>query len=209
MGVKNAFWWIYVLYCWLLHVAFYLPCLQEEQNTVPLSTLLEVVNTVRSFGNRCFNQSRYDNAKDRYKQVNLDGCLRERNVGLYFLFHFFFSANEGAMSLFLCVLVKVKMYFVMDSMFGPKAMMLLRNRETKSNAEKERIKTALLPLYLNLSLTELRLESPHKALKYGNKALEIDSANTKALFRCGKVRRGFCVCLFSKPSDKNPWRSFW
>lgn len=157
MGVKNAFWWIYVLYCWLLHVAFYLPCLQEEQNTVPLSTLLEVVNTVRSFGNRCFNQSRYDNAKDRYKQVNLDGCLRERNVGLYFLFHFFFSANEGAMSLFLCVLVKVKMYFVMDSMFGPKAMMLLRNRETKSNAEKERIKTALLPLYLNLSLTELRL----------------------------------------------------
>lgn len=45
--------------------------LQEEQNTVPLSTLLEVVNTVRSFGNRCFNQSRYDNAKDRYKQVNL------------------------------------------------------------------------------------------------------------------------------------------
>ncbi|XP_039981476.1 inactive peptidyl-prolyl cis-trans isomerase FKBP6 [Xiphias gladius] len=107
----------------------------EAQNTVPLSTLLEVVSTLRSFGNRCFNQSRYDNAKDRYKQ----------------------------------------------------AMMLLESRERQSDAEKERINTALLPLYLNLSLTELRLESPHKALKYGNKALEIDSANTKALFRCGQA----------------------
>ncbi|XP_018551539.1 inactive peptidyl-prolyl cis-trans isomerase FKBP6 [Lates calcarifer] len=107
----------------------------EEQNTVPLSTLLEVVNTLRSFGNRCFNQSRYDNAKDRYKQ----------------------------------------------------AMMLLGSRETQSDAEKEGIKKALLPLYLNLSLTELRLDSPRKALKYGNKALEIDSGNTKALFRCGQA----------------------
>uniref|UniRef100_A0AAQ6IGD9 peptidylprolyl isomerase n=1 Tax=Anabas testudineus TaxID=64144 RepID=A0AAQ6IGD9_ANATE len=107
----------------------------EEQNTVPLSTLLEVVHTLRSFGNRCFKQSRYDNAKDRYKQ----------------------------------------------------ALMLLGNREAQSSAEKERIKTALLPVYLNLSLTELRLDSPHKALKYGNKALEIDSANTKALFRCGQA----------------------
>ncbi|XP_041831016.1 inactive peptidyl-prolyl cis-trans isomerase FKBP6 isoform X2 [Melanotaenia boesemani] len=107
----------------------------EEQNTVTLSTLLEVVNTLRSFGNRCFNQSRYYNAKDRYKQ----------------------------------------------------ALMLLGNRETQLEPEKEKIKTALLPLYLNLSLTELRLDSPRKALKYGNKALEIDSANTKALFRCGKA----------------------
>ncbi|XP_063351306.1 inactive peptidyl-prolyl cis-trans isomerase FKBP6 [Pelmatolapia mariae] len=107
----------------------------EEQNTVPLSTLLEVVNTLRSFGNRFFNQNRYYNAKDRYKQ----------------------------------------------------AMMLLGNRETQSDSEKERIKTALLPLYLNISLAELRLERPHKALKYGNKALEIDSANTKALFRCGQA----------------------
>lgn len=106
-----------------------------EQNTVPLSTLLEVVNTLRSFGNRFFNQKRYFNAKDRYKQ----------------------------------------------------AMTLLGNRETQSDSEKERIKMALLPLYLNISLAELRLERPHKALKYGNKALEIDSANTKALFRCGQA----------------------
>ncbi|XP_005917666.1 inactive peptidyl-prolyl cis-trans isomerase FKBP6 isoform X1 [Haplochromis burtoni] len=109
--------------------------LQEQQNTVPMSALLEVVNTLRSFGNRFFNQNRYYNAKDRYKQ----------------------------------------------------AMTLLGNRETQSDLEKERIKTALLPLYLNISLAELRLERPHKALKYGNKALEIDSANTKALFRCGQA----------------------
>ncbi|KAK2856386.1 hypothetical protein Q5P01_005121 [Channa striata] len=107
----------------------------EEQNAVPVSTLLEVVNTLRSFGNRCFNQSHYENAKNRYKQ----------------------------------------------------AIMLLRNREKQSDPEEDRIKTASLPLYLNLSLTELRLGSPHKALKYGKKALEIDSACTKALFRCGQA----------------------
>lgn len=77
----------------------------------------------------------------------------------------------------------------MGSVLGPQALMVLGNRETQCDAEKERIKTARLPLYLNLSLTELRLESPHKALKYGNKALEIDSTNTKALFRCGQVRQ--------------------
>ncbi|KAK5853123.1 hypothetical protein PBY51_006940 [Eleginops maclovinus] len=107
----------------------------EEQNTVPLSTLLEVVNTVRSFGNRCFKQSRHFNAKGRYKQ--------------------------GAT--------------------------LLRNRETQSVEEEERIKKELIPLFLNLSLTELRLERPQKALKYSSKALEIDSANTKALYRCGQA----------------------
>ncbi|MEQ2160135.1 hypothetical protein GOODEAATRI_030381 [Goodea atripinnis] len=107
----------------------------EEQNSVPLSTLLEVINTLRSFGNRCFNQSRYDHAKDRYKQ----------------------------------------------------AVTLLKNRETQREVHKEKIDGALLPLYLNLSLTELRLESPQKALKYGKKALEMDATNTKALFRCGQA----------------------
>lgn len=67
-------------------------------------------------------------------------------------------------------------------------MKLLGNRNTQSKSEEEQIKAALLPLYLNLSLAELRLESPRKALKYGSKALEIDSANTKALYRCGQVR---------------------
>ncbi|XP_007561093.1 inactive peptidyl-prolyl cis-trans isomerase FKBP6 isoform X2 [Poecilia latipinna] len=107
----------------------------EEQSSVPLSTLVKVINTLRSFGNRFFNQSRYDHAKDRYKQ----------------------------------------------------AMTLLRNRDSRNEPDKEKIQVALLPLYLNLSLTELRLENPKKALKYGKKALEIDSANTKALFRCGQA----------------------
>ncbi|XP_015236136.1 PREDICTED: inactive peptidyl-prolyl cis-trans isomerase FKBP6 [Cyprinodon variegatus] len=107
----------------------------EEQNSVPLSTLFEVINTLRSFGNRCFNQSRYGHAKDRYKQ----------------------------------------------------AVTLLRNKNEQSELETEKMNVALLPLYLNLSFTELRLESPQKALKYGKKALEIDSANTKALFRCGQA----------------------
>lgn len=82
----------------------------------------------------------------------------------------------------------LKLHFITDSLLGQQALKLLGNRETQSDAEKEKIKIALLPLYLNLSLTELRLDSPHKALKYSNKALEIDSANTKALFRSGQVR---------------------
>ncbi|KAM6906474.1 inactive peptidyl-prolyl cis-trans isomerase FKBP6 [Lycodopsis pacificus] len=128
----------------------------EEQNTVPLATLLDVVSTQRIFGNRCFNQSHYDHAKDLYKEATL----------------------------------------------------LLGNRETQSDAEAEKIKTALLPLYLNLSLTELRLDSPHKALKYGNKALEIDSANTKALFRCGQAYLELCEyesaqgCLITAQAKK-------
>ncbi|KAK7907290.1 hypothetical protein WMY93_015902 [Mugilogobius chulae] len=106
----------------------------EEQNASPLSTFIDVVNTLRGFGNRCFNQSRFYNAKDRYKQ----------------------------------------------------ALQLLENRKSQNAPEKETLLTALLPVYLNLSLTELRLESPQKALKYGNKALQIEQDNTKALFRCGQ-----------------------
>lgn len=68
------------------------------------------------------------------------------------------------------------------------AITLLRNRASQNGPDKEKIQVALLPLYLNLSFAELRLENPQKALKYGKKALEIDSANTKALFRCGQVR---------------------
>lgn len=164
-------------------------CLQEEQNTVSLSKLLEVVNTVRSFGNRCFNQSHYDNAKRRYKEVKTE---RPRPLLRYWLPVVFL------VHLLICVLLKGELYcvtkiryFILASMFGRQALTLLENRETEREAEKDGIRTALLPLFLNLSITELRLDSPHKALKYGNKALEIDSANTKALFRCGQVRQGF------------------
>ncbi|XP_070843666.1 inactive peptidyl-prolyl cis-trans isomerase FKBP6 [Chaetodon trifascialis] len=107
----------------------------EEQMSSPLSTLLEVVNTLRTSGNRSFKQSRYESARGHYKQ----------------------------------------------------AVMLLKNREMECSAGNERIKAAQLPLYLNLSLTELRLNSPCNALKYGKKALEMDSDNTKALFRCAQA----------------------
>ncbi|XP_061602976.1 inactive peptidyl-prolyl cis-trans isomerase FKBP6 [Cololabis saira] len=107
----------------------------EEQSTVPLPGFLEVITTMRRFGNRCFDQKRFDNAKDHYKQ----------------------------------------------------AVRLLGKRKAQSSAERSSIKMALFPLYLNLSVTELRLESPAKALKHGQKALEMDSSNTKALFRCGQA----------------------
>ncbi|CAL1586221.1 unnamed protein product [Knipowitschia caucasica] len=107
----------------------------EEQNASSLSTFLDVVSTLRGFGNRCFNQSRFHNAKDRYKQ----------------------------------------------------ALKLLESRLSEHVSEEQALQAALLPVYLNLTLTELRLESPQKALKYGNKALAIDKTNTKALFRCGQA----------------------
>ena len=66
------------------------------------------------------------------------------------------------------------------------AMAVLMTRLTQKVEEKE-VKALLLPVYLNLALTELRLESPQKALKYTNWALEIDPHNTKALFRSGQV----------------------
>lgn len=54
---------------WCLYI-----CFQDEQNTAPLSNLLEIVNTVRNFGNRSFKQSHYENAKDHYKKVDSQ-CL--------------------------------------------------------------------------------------------------------------------------------------
>ncbi|KAJ8275703.1 hypothetical protein COCON_G00074550 [Conger conger] len=107
----------------------------EEQNTVPLSTVLNVVKTQRCFGNRCFNQSRYEDAKDRYKQ----------------------------------------------------ALTLLKNRESANEEEGRSIAAMQLPVFLNLSLTLLRLQRPLKALRYGQRALEVDPHNTKALFRCGQA----------------------
>ncbi|KPP68264.1 hypothetical protein Z043_113075 [Scleropages formosus] len=107
----------------------------EQQNSAPLSAVLSVVNTERCFGNHCFNQKRYEDAKDRYK----------------------------------------------------KAVTLLRNREPVDEEERHSIAATKLPVLLNLSLTLLRLGRPQKALQYGQKALEIDPENTKALFRCAQA----------------------
>ncbi|XP_062309887.1 inactive peptidyl-prolyl cis-trans isomerase FKBP6 isoform X1 [Osmerus eperlanus] len=49
----------------------------DEQNCVPLSDLLSVVDIERNFGNRCFKQSRFDDAKDRYKQAVMLLSTRE------------------------------------------------------------------------------------------------------------------------------------
>lgn len=68
------------------------------------------------------------------------------------------------------------------------AVTLLGNRKAEDEEEKRSILAGQLPIYLNLSLTQLRLDRPLKALEYGHKALKIDPNNTKALFRCGQVR---------------------
>ncbi|XP_076142577.1 inactive peptidyl-prolyl cis-trans isomerase FKBP6 [Alosa pseudoharengus] len=107
----------------------------EEQNDVPLATVLDVVNTQRFFGNRCFRQSRYEDAKDRYKQ----------------------------------------------------GVTLLENREALREEEKSSVEAALVAVLLNLSLTYFRLERPTTSLKYGQRVLEMDPNNAKALYRCGQA----------------------
>ncbi|TRY54310.1 hypothetical protein DNTS_021289 [Danionella cerebrum] len=116
----------------------------EEQNTVPLSMLMKVLDTQRSFGNLCFNKKRYDDARERYKQ----------------------------------------------------ALVLLQNREVNNNEEKRCFLDMKLPFLLNLSFTYLKLEKPQKALSYGQKVLDINPQNTKALFRCGQA------CLEMKDYEK-------
>ena len=60
-------------------------------------------------------------------------------------------------------------------------------RSPSSEAEQCQIDASKLLVLLNLSLTYLKLERPAQALAYGEKALEIDQRNAKALFRCGQV----------------------
>uniref|UniRef100_A0A8C6JAD0 peptidylprolyl isomerase n=1 Tax=Melopsittacus undulatus TaxID=13146 RepID=A0A8C6JAD0_MELUD len=71
-----------------------------------------------------------------------------------------------------------------------KALSILGLRPS-SEAEQCQINASKLPLLLNLSLIYLKLKRPTQALKYGEKALEIDQRNAKALFRCGQA----CLCM--------------
>uniref|UniRef100_A0A8C6YUP3 peptidylprolyl isomerase n=2 Tax=Nothoprocta perdicaria TaxID=30464 RepID=A0A8C6YUP3_NOTPE len=64
-------------------------------------------------------------------------------------------------------------------------------RSPSNEGEKCQIDASKLLVLLNLSLTYLKLERPAKALTYGEKALEIDQRNAKALFRCGQA----CLCM--------------
>ncbi|XP_035414941.1 inactive peptidyl-prolyl cis-trans isomerase FKBP6 [Cygnus atratus] len=64
-------------------------------------------------------------------------------------------------------------------------------RSPSNEAERCQIDASKLLVLLNLSVTYLKLEHPDRALMYGEKALEIDHRNTKALFRCGQA----CLCM--------------
>nr|XP_009678488.1 PREDICTED: inactive peptidyl-prolyl cis-trans isomerase FKBP6 [Struthio camelus australis] len=64
-------------------------------------------------------------------------------------------------------------------------------RSPSSEAEQRQIDASKLLVLLNLSLAYLKLERPARALTYGEKALEIDQRNAKALFRCGQA----CLCM--------------
>ncbi|NXW83256.1 FKBP6 isomerase, partial [Alopecoenas beccarii] len=64
-------------------------------------------------------------------------------------------------------------------------------RSPCSEAEQCQVDASKLLVLLNLSLIYLKLERPAQALAYGEKALEIDHRNAKALFRCGQA----CLCM--------------
>ncbi|NWU09101.1 FKBP6 isomerase, partial [Cephalopterus ornatus] len=78
-----------------------------------------------------------------------------------------------------------------------KRALSILGRSCSSEAEQSQINTSKVPLLLNLSLTYLKLECPKRALKYGQKALEMDQGNVKALFRCGQA------CLSMKEYSKS------
>ncbi|NXK28878.1 FKBP6 isomerase, partial [Arenaria interpres] len=65
------------------------------------------------------------------------------------------------------------------------------SRSPSSEEERCQIDASKLLVLLNLSLTYLKMERPARALVYGEKALEIDQRNAKALFRCGQA----CLCM--------------
>ncbi|XP_065708927.1 inactive peptidyl-prolyl cis-trans isomerase FKBP6 isoform X1 [Patagioenas fasciata] len=72
-----------------------------------------------------------------------------------------------------------------------KRVFSILGRSPGSEAERSQIDASKLLVLLNLSLTYLKLERPARALAYGEKALEIDHRNAKALFRCGQA----CLCM--------------
>ncbi|XP_053130532.1 inactive peptidyl-prolyl cis-trans isomerase FKBP6 [Hemicordylus capensis] len=60
-------------------------------------------------------------------------------------------------------------------------------RVNAEKAEQAEVDAAKLLVFLNLSFTYLKLQLPARALAYGEKALEVDQKNAKALFRCGQA----------------------
>uniref|UniRef100_A0A8C8RR31 peptidylprolyl isomerase n=1 Tax=Pelusios castaneus TaxID=367368 RepID=A0A8C8RR31_9SAUR len=83
---------------------------------------------------------------------------------------------------------------------------LILCRRFSSGDEQCQIDCAKLLVFLNLSFTYLKLERPARALAYGEKALEIDERNAKALFRCGQVSNSKFVCWVKRlhPAKTQP-----
>ncbi|NWZ41827.1 FKBP6 isomerase, partial [Brachypodius atriceps] len=77
-----------------------------------------------------------------------------------------------------------------------RALFILGHRSS-SKAEQSQINASKLLLFLNLSLTYLKLDCADRALKYGELALEMDQGNVKALFRCGQA------CLYMREYSKS------
>ncbi|XP_039938465.1 inactive peptidyl-prolyl cis-trans isomerase FKBP6 isoform X2 [Hirundo rustica] len=117
---------------------------EEQQDRVPLETVLKVAATEREFGNYFFYKQHFKIAKDRYKRA-----------------------------------------------------LSILGRRSSSKAEQSQINASKLLLFLNLSLTYLKLERADQALKYGELALEMDQRNAKALFRCGQA------CLHMREYSKS------
>ncbi|XP_068271452.1 inactive peptidyl-prolyl cis-trans isomerase FKBP6 [Nyctibius grandis] len=80
-----------------------------------------------------------------------------------------------------------------------KRALSILGRSPSSEAEQCQINASKLLVLLNLSLTYMKLKRPAQALAYGEKALEIDQRNVKALFRCGQA----CLCMteYEKAQD--------
>ncbi|XP_039202142.1 inactive peptidyl-prolyl cis-trans isomerase FKBP6 isoform X1 [Crotalus tigris] len=106
----------------------------EQQDRFPLEKIIKVAETEREFGNYLFRQTRFMDAKERYKRA--------------------FS---------------------------------VLNRTCAKETGKDKVDAARLLVFLNLSFVCLKLERPDRALVYGEKALELDKKNAKALFRCGQA----------------------
>ncbi|XP_078082086.1 inactive peptidyl-prolyl cis-trans isomerase FKBP6 [Mustelus asterias] len=68
-----------------------------------------------------------------------------------------------------------------------KALSVFASRSEADEDRKQKIGSSKLLLYLNLSLVSLKLNAPVRALVYGERALQIESKNPKALFRCGQL----------------------
>ncbi|XP_061461145.1 inactive peptidyl-prolyl cis-trans isomerase FKBP6 isoform X2 [Rhineura floridana] len=75
----------------------------------------------------------------------------------------------------------------MDARERYKRASSILHRVRAKEAEQAKVDAAKLLVFLNLSFTYLKLEHPARALAYGEKALELDEKNAKALFRCGQL----------------------